>query len=518
MHSLPRLLLAALALAFLFNNTHAADAATKRPNVLFILCDDIRWNALSCAGHPALKTPNIDRLAKEGVRFENMFCTTSLCSPSRASILTGLYAHGHGVRDNFTELPSNLTHWPQRLREEGYETAYMGKWHMGEDNDMPRWGFDYFATHKGQGKYFDTEWNLGGKERKVLKGYYTTVVTDMALDWMKKDHAGKPWALCVGHKAPHSFYTPEEKYAHTFDSVRVPYPQTAFELGDKPAWIKERLYTWHGIYGPLFEWRKKFPDDRPEAVKDFENMMHGYWGTILSVDDSIARLVAFLKERGELDNTIIVFMGDNGLLEGEHGMVDKRTAHEASLRIPLIVRYPALTTASARDENRQSGQGSLPASTAGRIVKEQALTTDVAPSILELCGAKPLDAINGKSWVKLVRSGDAGWRKAWFYEYNYEKQFPYTPNVRAVRTDDWKYMRYPHGDGSPDKHMAELYHIKDDPEERHNLINDPKHAGKVAEMQALLVKTMTDSGLPPANDKMPLDAGIGKELPDAKIR
>ena len=499
MISLPRLPLTLLAIALTFTSARAADAPpTKRPNVLFILCDDIRWNALSCAGHPSLKTPNIDRLASEGVRFANMFCTTSLCSPSRASILTGLYAHGHGVRDNFTELPSNLTHWPQRLREEGYETAYLGKWHMGEDNDMPRWGFDWFVTHKGQGKYFDTEWNFGGKKREVVKGYYTTVITDMALDWLKKDHSGKPWALCVGHKAPHSFYTPEEKYAHTFDSVRVPYPQTAFELGDKPAWMKERLYTWHGIYGPLFEWRKKFPDDSPEGVKDFENMVHGYWGTILSVDDSIARLVAFLKERGELDNTILVFMGDNGLLEGEHGMVDKRTAHEASLRIPLIVRYPALAS--------------------GKVIAQQVLTEDVAPSLLDLCGAKPLENIHGKSWAKLVRKGDDAWRKAWFYEYNYEKQFPYTPNVRAVRTDEWKYIRYPHGDGSPDKHMAELYNVKLDPEERHNLIADPQYAAKITELQALLVKTMTDSGLPPEKDTMPLDAGIGKALPDAKIR
>ena len=473
-------------------------AAAQKPNVLFILCDDIRPYAIGCYGSKHVKTPNMDRLASEGVLFQNTFCTTSLCSPSRASILTGLYAHGHGVRDNFTELPTNLTHWPQRLRESGYATAYMGKWHMGEENDMPRWGFDFFATHKGQGKYFDTEFNLDGKKREVVKGYYTTVITDMAIDWLKKDHAGKPWALCVGHKAPHSFYTPEPKYEHTFDSVRVAYPQTAFELGDKPAWMKERLHTWHGIYGPLFEWRKKFPDDSPEGVKSFENMVHGYWGTILSVDDSIARLVTFLKERGQLDNTIIVFMGDNGLLEGEHGMVDKRTMHEPSIRIPLIVRYPALA--------------------AGKVVPQQVLTEDIAPSLLELCGAPPLENIHGKSWAKLVREGDADWRKAWFYEYNYEKQFPYTPNVRGVRTDEWKYMHYPHGDGSPDKHMAELYNIKDDPEERRNLIADPKHAAKVTELQALLTKLMADSGLTLENDRMPLDAGIGKELPDAKIR
>jgi len=366
--------------------------ASEKPNVLFILCDDLRPYAVGSYGSQHVRTPNMDRLAKEGVLFQNTFCTTSLCSPSRASILTGLCAHGHGVRDNFTELPSSLTHWPQRLRESGHTTAYMGKWHMGEENDMPRWGFDCFATHKGQGKYFDTEWNFDGKRREVITGYYTTIVTDMALDWlMRPSTREKPWALCIGQKAPHSFYTPEKKYAHTFDDIPVPYPDTAFHLENKPAWIKERLCTWHGIYGPLFEWRKKSPDDCPEAVKDFENMVHGYWGTILSVDDSIARLLAFLEKTNQLDHTIIVLMGDNGLIEGEHGMVDKRTMHEPSIRIPLIVRYPGLGS--------------------GKVIPQQVLTEDIAPSLLELCGAPALAGIHGKSWAKLVRAGDPDWRK-----------------------------------------------------------------------------------------------------------
>jgi N-acetylglucosamine-6-sulfatase len=483
-----------LILAFAFTTARAAD----KPNILFILCDDLRPNALGCYGSPHVKTPNIDRLAAEGVRFANAFCTTSLCSPSRASILTGLYAHRHGVRDNFTELPATLTHWPMRLRESGYETAYIGKWHMGEENDAPRPGFDYFVTHKGQGKYSDTEWNLNGAPRKTLPGYYTTIVTDLALDWLKRERT-KPWALCLGHKAPHSFYFPEKKYEHVFDDVRVPYPASAFQLVDKPAWIKERLYTWHGIYGPLFEWRKKFPDDRPDAVKDFENMVHAYWGTILSVDDSLGRLVSYLKDSSQLDNTVIVFMGDNGLLEGEHGMVDKRTMHEASIRIPLLVRSPALTKGP-------------------RVIEQQVLTEDIAPSLLELCSAPPLENIDGKSWAKLVRDGDPSWRKSWFYEYNYEKQFPYTPNIRGIRTDDWKYVRYPHGDGSPDRHLAELYHIKDDPAEQHNLINDPKSATIVAELKGELLRLMKESGLTPETDKMPIDEGIKKELPDSKIR
>jgi arylsulfatase A-like enzyme len=476
----------------------AATAPGQRPNVLLILCDDLRWNALGCAGHPTLKTPHIDRLAQEGVRFANMFCTTSLCSPSRASILTGLYAHAHGVTNNFTELPSQYPHWPQRLREEGYSTAYIGKWHMGENNDAPRPGFDFFVTHKGQGKYFDTDWNINGRSQKTVPGYYTTVVTDMALQWLQEDHQGKPWALCIGQKAPHSFYTPEAKHAHAFDSVRVPYPASAFDLEGKPDWIRQRLTTWHGIYGPLFEWRKNFPDARPEAVKDFENMVHGYWGTILSVDESVGRLLAWLEETRQLDNTIVVFMGDNGLLEGEHGMIDKRTAHEPCLRVPLLVRYPGLAR--------------------GKVVEPQALTVDLAPSLLELCGARPLENIHGKSWVRLVQSGDPQWRASWLYHYNYEEQFPYTPNVRALRTDEWKYIRYPHGDGGPDRHLSELYHLKTDPDERRNLIRDPAYADKALQLQKELARSMQSLGLTEQTDRMPLDAGIKKELPDQKIR
>ena len=303
--------------------------------------------------------------------------------------------------------------------------------------------------------------------------------------------------LMIGEKAPHSFYFPEKKYEHAFDDVRVPYPDSAFHLDDKPAWIKERLYTWHGIYGPLFEWRKKFPDDRPEAVKDFENMTHAYLGTILSVDDSVGQMVAALRERGELDKTLIVFMGDNGLLNGEDGMIDKRTMHEPSIRIPLIVRYPR-------------------AFSKPRVVGQQVLTLDVAPSILELCGAPALPNIHGQSFVSLARGEAGGWRKAWFYEYNYEKQFPYTPNVRGVRTDDWKYIHYPHGDGGPDRHLAELYDLRSDPQELRNLIKEPAHAGRIAELQGELARLLKAAGV--EKDEMPLDEGIKQALPDQKIR
>ncbi len=473
-------------------------AAAPKPNVLFILCDDLRPDALGCYGSKHVKTPNIDALASGGVRFTNAFCTTSLCSPSRASILTGLYANRHGVRNNFTELPASLPHWPGRLRESGYATAYLGKWHMGEENDAPRPGFDWFVTHKGQGKYFDTEWSVNGEHKETPKGYYTHVVTDYALAWLKEREAGKPWALCLGQKAPHSFYTPEEKYAHTFDAVRVPYPFTAFALGGKPKWIEQRLDTWHGIYGPLFDWRKKFPDRSPEAVRDFENMVHGYWGTVLSVDDSVGRLIAWLKESGQMDNTLIVFMGDNGLLEGEHGMVDKRTMHEASIRIPVIARGPGLP--------------------AGEVVAEQVLAMDTAPSVLDFCGAPALEKIQGRSWKALASGGDPAWRRSWFYEYNYEKQFPYTPNIRGIRTEEWKFVRYPHGDGSPDKHMAELYYLTADPGELRNLAESKEHAPVRKKLETDLDALLAAEGLTPDKDKMPLDEGIKAQLPDQKIR
>jgi len=278
----------------------------------------------------------------------------------------------------------------------------------------------------------------------------------------------------------------------------VPYPVSAFALNGKPDWICQRLTTWHGIYGPLFDWRKQFPDPRPEAVKDFENMVHAYWGTVLSVDDSVGRLVAFLKESRQFDNTLIVFMGDNGLLEGEHGMVDKRTMHEPSIRIPLIARGPGLPR--------------------GKIVKGQVLALDTAPSVLELCGAPPLANIQGRSWKQLASGRDPAWRKAWFYEYNYEKQFPYTPNIRGIRTDEWKFIRYPHGDGSPDRHLAELYNLRKDPGELHNLANDFTHAVKRRELEQQLVALLAAEGLTPGKDSMPLDEGIKTQLPDQRIR
>ncbi|MCD6395557.1 MAG: sulfatase [Planctomycetes bacterium] len=473
--------------------------AGKRPNVVVILTDDQRDDCVGVHPRPLLgiKTPHLDRLAREGALFENMFVTTSLCSPSRASFLSGLYAHSHGVVNNFTHYPVELASYPRRLQEAGYNTAYIGKWHMGEQDDEKRPGFDYWITHKGQGKYYDTTFNINGT-RKEVKGYYTRVVTDMVIDWLKNDRiANKPFMLIFGQKAPHGPFVPEEKYKHTYDSAPVPYPESAFDLATKPKWVTERLDTWHGIYGPLYGFRKNFPDRRPEGVDRFVDFVRSYTGTINSVDDSVGAVYDALQEMGILDDTLFVFTSDNGFLLGEHGMIDKRTMHEASIRVPLIVRYPGLAKPGTR-------------------IKEQVLNIDLAPSIVQVCGAEPLKNIHGASWVKLLKGNAGGWRKAWMYEYNYEKQFPYTPNVRGVRTDEWKYVHYPHGDGTADRHMAELYNLKDDPGERKNLIDDPKYADVVKDMQAHLERLLKETDALP--DRMPIDEGVKTELPEESIR
>lgn len=472
--------------------------AAHPPNVVFVLTDDQRADAVGY--HPdsllGIETPNIDRLATEGARFENMFVTTSLCSPSRASFLSGTYTHTHGVRDNFTDYPHQLQSFPLLLQKAGYKTAYIGKWHMGENDDSARPGFDYWVTHKGQGKYYDTTFNVNG-DRKTVAGYYSDRVTDMALDWLAQRDQGRPFALILGHKAPHGPFIPEPRYAARYDDVAYPYPASGFDLDDKPAWIRDRLSTWHGIYGPLYGFREKFPDDRQEAVADFERFVRSYVATINSVDDSVGRLYAALERSGELDDTIFVFASDNGFLFGEHGMIDKRTMHEASVRVPLVVRYPKLIAP-------------------GTVVEEHVLSLDVAPSIMEMTIDREMKNIQGLSWAGLVAGQKRPWRSAWLYEYNYEIQFPYTPNVRGIRQGDWKYIAYPHGDGGPLRHLEELYNLATDPGESQNLARDPASLTRLQDMRMALAALLEHSGANP--DTMPIDQGIKVELPEESIR
>ncbi len=476
----------------------AATSRPDRPNVVVILTDDQRWDCLGAADTPYLgiRTPNLDRLAAEGARFRNAFVTTSLCSPSRASMLSGLYARAHRVINNFTDFPAGLPGYPRQLRAAGYETAYIGKFHMGEQSDEKRPGFDYWVTHTGQGQYYGTTFNIDGR-RERKDGYYTTVVTELAVEWLERKH-DRPFLLILGHKAPHGPFVPEDKYRHAFDAPKIEYPPSAFDLAGKPTWVAERLDTWHGIYGPLYAFRKDFPDRSPGGLRAFGEFVRSYLGTILSVDDSVGAVCRALARTGRLENTLVLFTSDNGFLLGEHGMIDKRTMHEESIRVPLLARWPKRIRP-------------------GTVIDAMVLNIDLAPSIVDLCSAPPLPAVHGRSWAPLLDDRPRGdWRTSWYYEYNYEKQFPYTPNVRGVRTAEWKYMHYPHGDGGPDRHKAELYNLKDDPHETKNRIDDPAAAGKLAELKAELERLQKEAGAWP--DEMPLDEGIKTALPEKSVR
>jgi len=454
-----------------------------RPNILVILTDDQRWDALGVvqremgkeALFPWLRTPNLDRLASEGARFSNAFVTTSLCSPSRASLLSGRYARRHQVLNNFTEYPEDLPSYPRRLKDAGYETAYIGKWHMGEDNDAQRPGFDHWMSHRGQGNYFDNEFNIDGLRRRI-DGYYTTVVTDHAVEWIGKAHS-KPWLLVLGQKAPHGGpIQPEPRFAKAFDAfpVRQPVSYGNYRAADgKPAWLEQSLGTWHGAQGPLYD------------LAQHDRLVRTYLATLLSVDESVGRIYETLRASGQLDDTVIVFTSDNGFVLGEHGRVDKRTMYEESIRVPLLVRYPRAVKA-------------------GTVVSQMALTHDLAPTLIALGGGEPLPDISGKSLVPLLRGTPTAWRTAFLYEYNYETQFPYTPNVRGVRTDGWKLIRYPQGDGSADRFTAELYDLTRDQHELRNLIDDPAHAARRRELEHLFEQVSREAG----PDRMPIYDGI----------
>jgi N-acetylglucosamine-6-sulfatase len=353
---------------------------------------------------------------------------------------------------------------------------------MGEGNDEKRPGFDYWASHKGQGQYYDTPFNVDG-QRQVIKGYYSHVVTNLATDWLKT--ARRPFSLNVGHKAPHGLWIPEPSYEHAFDHVAIRKPETAAPGPGTPDWVGRRIKTWHGIDGPLY------------GSKDFDTFIRTYHETILSVDDSVGQIYEALRAMGELDNTIFLFAGDNGFLLGEHASIDKRTMWEESIRIPLLVRYPE----------------GMPDP---RVVDRMVLNLDVAPTVLDLCGATPLATVHGSSLKPLGQGRDTPWRSSWMYEYNFEKEFPYTPNVRGVRTDQWSYMHYPNGGGQPDTEKAELYDIKADPLQKNNLIDAPQAQATLASLETELHRIQQQTGGLP--DKMPLNPELRFEMPDPAIR
>jgi N-acetylglucosamine-6-sulfatase len=468
-----------------------ANAATPRPltalkrkpgvkpkNILFVLTDDHRYDALGFMKAQAFgETPTLDRLAREGVHFRNAFVTTALCSPSRASIFTGLYAHQHRVVDNNHPIPPGLIYYPQYLQRAGYETAFLGKWHMGIETDAPQPGFDHWVSFKGQGYYLPHEDGLNVNGRKVpQKGYITDELTDYALDWIGKRDGKRPWMMHLAHKAVHAEFIPAERHKGRYAQETFRYPDSMKAgVPGRPMWVENQRNSWHGV------------DYAYHGKLDIADYYKSYMETLLAVDEGLAKIMDLLAQRGELDDTLIVYMGDNGFMFGEHGLIDKRAAYEESMRVPLIARCPSLF-----------GHGT---------VEQVVANIDIAPTMLAAAGLEAPDHMAGADMLPLIGGRAVAWRKDLLYEYYWERNFPQTPTVHALREDRYKYIHF-HGIWDVD----ELYDLAADPHESDNLLARPGYEAMAERMSAKLFDLLEKTG----GMQIPLsaDAGERNELRD----
>jgi arylsulfatase A-like enzyme len=449
-----------------------AAAWKPRPNIVFILIDDLRWDELGIAGHPYIKTPNIDRIGREGAVFRNAFMTTPLCSPSRASFLTGQYAHTHGITDNVDRSAAShqLRTFPNLLHQSGYETAFIGKWHMGND-DQPRPGFDRWVSFKGQGTYRDAELNEDGKSVKSA-GYITDVLNGYAIEFIKRSHT-KPFLVYLAHKAIHPEVTQNNDGSVNLNDAERFIPATRHENAFAGETIPRRPN-----YG-------RAPADKPALLRQIGNLpalgaatvtpdraILERQRTILAIEDGVGEILKALQETSQLDNTILVFTSDNGYFYGEHGLsVERRLAYEESIRLPLLVRYPKLVKP-------------------GTVRNEFALNIDLAPTLLSLAGVPVPANMEGRSLVPVLKGMRPRWRNSFLIEYYSDKVFPRIVQMgyKAVRNQRWKYIHYLELDG-----MDELYDLKRDPFELKNLVGEPGTQTTLKEMKRELERLLRET-------------------------
>jgi N-acetylglucosamine-6-sulfatase len=455
-----------------------------RPNVIVVVVDDLRWDEFGAAGHPYLETPNIDRLAEEGALFTNSFHAVPLCSPNRASLLTGQYPSRHGIIDNVARnrASHSLQTFPATLQADGYETAFLGKWHMGND-PTPRPGFDYWVGLPGQGRTTDPELFEDGRLH-VVEGYVTDVLTDRAVDFIERERDG-PFVLYLAHKAVHPDvrqlddgsvdpgsslgYVPAPRHRGRYEEEVFPRRPNQIsnleELADRPALRRALAYRASDDitrgFGGILD-----PGTSEETIRRRAEML-------LAVDESLGRLMSTVEDLGLLDQTMFVFTSDNGFFYGEHGLsLERRLPYEESIRNPLLIRYPLLIEAGTRIEGL-------------------ALSVDLAPTVLEAAAAPIGDHIQGRSLVPLLQGDSEGWRESMLVEfYTYENPMPWLLDMdyRALRTDRYKYI---HWMKHPD--LDELYDLQADPYETQNLVNDPRLADLKRNLQSELGRLVLDA-------------------------
>ena len=484
--------MAALALSTAINRPLRAifnKKAAKR-NIVLVLSDDHRYDFMGfMKDAPAfLETPNMNRMAQQGAHLVNAFVSTSLCSPSRASILTGQYMHHHRVVDNQHPIPKGTTFFPQYLQKSGYQTAFVGKWHMGHEHDAPRPGFDHWVSFKGQGTYFDPTLNINGK-RKMFQGYTTDILADQALAWLKNGRDNKqPFFLYLSFKAVHYPFQPAKRHQDRYGKAKVERPETMANTErnyqTQPHWVRERRYSIHGV-----DHMETGQYDN-DPVPSFDDLYRQYCETVHGLDENLGRVLKYLDESGLSKSTLVIYMGDNGFALGEHGFYDKRDAFEESIRVPMLAYAPGMIEPGTR-------------------VTQMVQNIDIAPTLLAAAGAQPSKTANidGRSFLPLLRGASTPWRDHILYEYYWEWNFPATPTVFAIRTERYKYIFY-HGVWDHDG----FYDLQTDPHERHNLINVPTYREQIEAMKKQLFDELEDGG----GLDIPVRRPIGERLDQRK--
>lgn len=498
---------AAVALPACVQKNKQAEEPAKPMNILYIMCDDHSFQTISAYDQRFIETPNIDRIAKEGVRFTNSFVANSLSGPSRACLLTGKHSHKNGFTDNTKHFDGGQQTFPKLLQQAGYETAIVGKWHLESEPT----GFNYWNILVGQGDYYNPTFIDNG-EKKQIEGYATNVTTDLALDWLDQKHdKNKPFCLLLHHKAPHRTWMPDTCDLDLYNDVVYPMPENFYDkyegriaasqqemsiiedmdlvydlkMADKENEIHtttglekngramynrmkpDQKAAWDRHYDPII---KKFKADKLSgkalAEWKYQQYMHDYMRVIHSVDRNVGRVLDYLEKNGMLENTIIVYTSDQGFYMGEHGWFDKRFMYEESFRTPMLVRFPG------------GAKGDIP---------EMVQNIDHAATFLELAGVQVPEDIQGDSYLPLLKGEKPqDWRTSLYYHF-YE--YPAEHAVKrhyGVRTDRYKLMHFYN-----DIDVWELYDLQNDPQEMHNIYNEPGNEELIKQMKSELVKLQT---------------------------
>ncbi len=467
---------------------HTQDETTerRRPNVVIVLSDDHRWDVMGCNGNDYIPTPNMDRMAAEGADFANAFATSGLCSPSRASILTGRYCHEVGVPRvawmNHT-FHRQETSFFARLQSAGYHTAHVGKWHLGRGHE-PKPGYDHWASFEWLGEFFDPVLWIDGEEKR-FEGFTDDVLSELAADHIRKRaKEDGPFALFVGLKSPHLDFCYPPRHEDAFDDVSIPKPPTYDE--DRARSGKAVLARTRVDIDDFFAGLPQFGT--------WDRYVESYYKSSLAIDDALGRILDAIDEAGIAEDTFVLYTSDHGYSLGDHGLTEKYYAYEGSMRVPLLVRYPRSIPAASRPE-------------------EMVLNIDIAPTVLDLCDVPVAEEMRGASWIPLAES-DADTRPDWRDEFLFDQtaQGAGTPSHLAVRTDRYKLIHYP--DYSPIP--RELYDLEEDPLEAKSVVDDPAYAEVLADMEARLERLVEETGwLPRGLGPIPFAWVLGPVPPDA---